>query len=342
MNEREMLLYCSLDGLHLLEKAPASVVVEDLLGLQAQFSRNPQISLRLRASDYDETRWDAGLVKIWSHRGTIHVISEESLGLHLSAYGNTGSFEGNYWRIPADEAQRWAPFLQREIVSGNDTRDGLKEACLRAGMQNELLDRVFYGWGGLIKEMACRGMLCCKTGTDKRYIVPDPPVFMEKDAARREMIRRYFAAFGPATVQDCAAFFLWPGIKMAEMRALCEPVLPEFLHTRIDGRDYYHARPLPAQGALPACVLVPGFDQLVLGYKDRSRFLDDAHAKKLTNQAGIVFPSVILRGRIRAKWKLEGRRLVVTPFERLLKKDETVLRREVKARLGINDIVYTE
>ena len=88
-------------------------------------------------------------------------------------------------------------------------------------MDEELLGRVFYGWGGLIKEMCWRGQLCCCTGTDKRYLVPEVPVFIERDEARRILIRRYFSSFGPATTQDCSAFFLW---RMAEIKPLLEEI----------------------------------------------------------------------------------------------------------------------
>lgn len=341
MNERELLLYHSLKNLHLLEKAPKRTVVRDLLGLQAQFSRNPQLSLRLRASDYSPETWGEGLVKIWSHRGTMHVIDESELGLYCSAAGNNGPFGQDFWGIPKEEAEKWAPFMQAQVLSGNDTREGLKQACLRAGMEGALLEKVFHGWGGLIKEMCCRGMLCCATGTQKRYLVPPAPVFEDRDRARAALIERYFDAFGPATVQDCSAFFLW---KMAELRPLLEEILPRLHAEKIDGATYYHARALDAPGEIPPCVLVPGFDQLVLGYRDRTRCIDREHNAKLVNGAGIVFPALLLRGRLRAKWKIEGGRMVVTPFERLLKKDEAAIRREVKAKFGkeIAQIEYVE
>lgn len=336
MAEREILLYNSLKNLHLLKRAPKAEILRDLMGLQAQFSRNPEISLRLRASDYAPDSWDDGLVKVWSHRGTIHVLPEAELGLHLSAKGFPRPF-GNWWRLSVDEQEEWAPFLAQQVAQGNDTRDGLKKACVAAGMDEDTLGRVFYGWGGLIQEMAWRGMLVCCTGTDKRYRVPQSVQFMPQAGAQRIFLRRYFAVYGPATTQDCAAFF---GSKMAQIRPLLDEILPEMQCTVIDGTKYYHAEPLVTDGEIPACVLIPGFDQLVLGYRDRSRMLDKQHAKKLTNVAGIVFPAMLLRGRIRARWKLEGEKVIVTPFEKLLKKDEAAIKRAVKKELGVKEIAY--
>lgn len=338
MTEREILLYNSLKNLHLLERAPKEVILRDLMGLQAQFSRNPQISLRLRASDYDDATWGNGLAKIWSHRGTIHVIPEEELGLHLSAKGYPMPFRENWTRLSVADQEKWAPFIIDEIRKGNETRDGLKAACTSAGMDDDLRGRVFYGWGGLIQEMAWRGMLVCCTGTDKRYRIPQDVSFMDPDEARRILLSRYFTSYGPATVKDCAAFF---GMKMIQLKPLLQGILAELVCSEIAGEKYYHARPL-TEGTIPDCVLIPGFDQLVLGYRDRSRMLDPRHARKLTNVAGIVFPAILLRGMIRARWKLEGNVIIVTPFERLLKKDMTAIRREAKRRLGIEEVIFAD
>ena len=41
MTDREMLLYNSLKGLYLLDRADAHTVASDLMGLQAQFANYP-------------------------------------------------------------------------------------------------------------------------------------------------------------------------------------------------------------------------------------------------------------------------------------------------------------
>lgn len=327
MMDREMLLFNSLKGLHLLDKADAHTVASDLMGLQAQFANYPKASLRIRASDYREADPFRGLVKIWSHRGTMHLVPEDELGLHLSALDNGGQYVDGYWGISRADAERWAPFIEDEIRRDNNTRDGLKTACVRAGMGEELLHRVFYGWGGLIREMVCRGRIVCGTGTQKEYFIPNTIDWMERDRARRMLLRRYFTHYGPATVSDCRYFFgNW---RKTDMDPLLKELMPELVCAVIGGKKYYSLNGPVTDAVLPACVLVPGFDQLVLGYKDRERMIDSRFLKELTNMAGIVSPSVLIRGRIRARWKLEGKTVTVTAFDRRLKKDETAIRRKV-------------
>jgi len=140
--DKSALLYNSLQGLHLLEKADAHRVVSDLMGLQAQFANYPKASLLIRAADYREEEPFRGLVKIWSHRGTMHLVPEDELGLHLAALDNRGPFQDGYWGISKADAEYWATFLEEQIGQGNNMRDGLKAACVRAGMGEGLLHQV--------------------------------------------------------------------------------------------------------------------------------------------------------------------------------------------------------
>ena len=340
MTDLEMLLYNSLKGLHLLDKADTLTVVSDLMGLQAQFANYPKASLRIRASDYREEDPCKGMVKIWSHRGTMHLVPEDELGLHLAAYDNRGPFVDGYWGISRADAERWAPFIREEIGRGNNSRDGLKAACAGAGMGEELLHRTFYGWGGLIREMVTRGLIVCGTGTRKEYFIPNAIKWKDRDEARRAFLRRYFEHYGPATLSDCRYFFSnW---KKADMDPLLHELLPELICTVIEGKKYYSLHEPVTNASLPECVLVPGFDQLVLGYRDRDRMIDRRFLKELTNISGIVSPSILIRGRIRARWKLAGRDLQVTFFDKHLKKDEATVRRKVREVFGkqVKQVVF--
>lgn len=335
MNERE-LLYYTLRGVHALGRAPMREVVRDSIGLQAQFARNPDCALRLRASDYAPD-WTRDCLKIWAQRGTIHVIAADELSLFLSAAGVPEAFTDGAWDISATDQNRWAPFIRDEIRSGNDSRDGLKAACLRAGMDDWLLGRVFHSWGGLIKEMAWRGQLAVNAGMEKRYLIPKPIERIPRDDARETLIRRYFSAFGPATIADCRYFFGW---KAREMQPPLERALETLACTRIGNADYFHLPTLPPAGELPECVLLPGFDEAILAYRDRSRLMSPENIRNVINLAGIVFPTIIVRGKIRARWKSDGDRIQVTPFERLYKKDERAITRAFKREFGAKMVAF--
>ena len=311
MKDQEMLLYNSLSGLYLLDKADTHTVVSDLMGLQAQFANHKvQIGAGITSGQGAGADPDKGLQA-----------AEES-------------------RVQLANEIRGADILLNEIGRGNNTRDGLKAACARAGMGEELLHRTFYGWGGLIREMVTRGLIVCGAGTRKEYFIPNAIIWKDRDEARRAFLRRYFEHYGPATLSDCRYFFSnW---KKADMDPLLHELVPELICTVIEGKKYYSLHEPVTDASLPECVLVPGFDQLVLGYRDRDRMIDRRFLKELTNISGIVSPSILIRGRIRARWKLTGTEVQVVFFDKHLKKDEATVRRKVREVFGkqVKQVVF--
>jgi hypothetical protein len=119
------------------------------------------------------------------------------------------------------------------------------------------------------------------------------------------------------------------------MDPLLHELLPELICTTFDGKKYYSFHEPIRAAVLPECILIPGFDQLILGYKDRDRMIDRRFLRELTNISGIISPSVLVRGRIRARWKLAGNEIIVTAFDRLLRKDEASIRRKAREVFGM-------
>lgn len=338
-DKRELLLR-ALSRQYLLQKGPRREVVPALCGLQAQFANNPRYSLQLRASDFFEESWSEGLLKIWSHRNTLHLVLEEELGLYLSAKeGPPRPWEDSWWGIPKAVKPYWSDFIREEIRKGNDQREGLKDACRRAGMEQALLERVFHGWGGLLKEMSDRGLVAYRPGTQKRFVLPDKVVFWELETARLEILTRYFRAYGPATLQDCAAF---TGYGMAETRRLFQKLSCPLEELACGGERYFYCRDTGdcAQSGdsetpkLPQCLLLTGFDPMIMGYRDRSRVMDPSDRDKVITCSGIVYPTVLLHGRIRARWQRSGDKLVVTPFIPLSRRSEELISAAVRRAFG--------
>lgn len=313
MTRKELLLY-TLQNQFLLEKGSTQEVISGLCGLQAQFANNPRESLRIRAGDFSETAWNNGLLKIWTHRNTIHVVRKEELGLFLSAKGGNGPWRDGPSGFPAASKRYWASFIRDKVAGGVDMREPLKAACRQAGMDETAARYVFDGWGGLIKEMSDRGLIAYAPGTEKRFVLPEEPGWMDRDAARRILLERYFTHFGPATVEDCAAF---TGYRVKEVWDLLRKSGLPFKSVNGGGTVYFYLGALHACRSLPACVYLSGFDQMILGYKDRSRCLDPSDKLLAVNAAGIVYPGVLLYGRLCARWKKMPGKLQIEPFRPL-------------------------
>jgi hypothetical protein len=319
--DEEQLLYTRLKNQFLIERAPCSTVLSALCGLQAQFANNPKYALRIRGADFNESNWSDGLVKTWSFRHTLHTVRLDELGLFLSARGVPESWE-NAWGLEDKRLEYTAAFLLERIRSGVDEREALRKACRDSGFRQEELDKIFHGWGGAFYEMNRRGLIVYHPGTAKKFLPCAGVSFMETDEAREIVLRRYFQTFGPATIEDCAAF---TGYRKREILALFEKRGIALRSVVVGDTEYRHLGDLPETGAVPPCLFLAGFDQMIMGYKDRACILDEKLKREVITVSGIVHPTVLLKGRIAARWKKDGAKLVVVPFVKMSKKDRSAI-----------------
>lgn len=341
MIDKKELLYFSLLNQHLLQKADKSTVVSDLCGLQAQFANNPKYALRIRANDFSEADWGDGLLKIWSFRGTLHAVKIDEIGLFLSARGVPEDWDDSWHGLKKETVLYWSNFIYECIAEGINGREELKEKCRNKGMEQDVLEKVFNGWGGLLREMCYRGMIAYEIGTTKRFVICDNVRFPSMEDARATLLQRYFKAFGPATIKDCTSFTFYT--KKEILRLVEEYNIP--LNSVIcEGTEYFYIKDLSGDCMIPECMFLTGFDQLVLGYKDKSRIMDVKDREKVITNTGIVHPTILLDGRLQAKWKKDKGKLLVTPFTRLSKKKKDLIVLKGKALFSneIEDVVFQD
>lgn len=178
----------------------------------------------------------------------------------------------------------------------------------------------------ILGNLAQEGLLCLGARSGKQFtftlldewVPPARP--LDRDEALAELARRYFTGHGPATVQDLA---WWSGLTLTDARAALAAAGPHLEQMVSDGQTYWQAADAQAVnvGELADSVhLLPGFDEYLLGYTDRSAVLDPQHAE-LTHPgaSGVLFPVLVIGGHVRGVWKRTLKKkaveLTFTPFE---------------------------
>ena len=288
-------------------------VLRSLCGLQAQFYGNCLHALRLRcgkAPDEDILRTSA--VKMWTLRGTLHLIALDDLPLFL--YDGRSHFlrpcdtMENDDHLSAARKRELAAIILDAAQKGCGGREELRLLCRGHGMTDDEEQSAFDPWGGLLRALCESGTLG-HTAQQKKAFCPCPPFApMTKANALRELMQRYLTNYGPVTARDAAYFF---GLPQRELLPVIKSLSPhEFSH---EGKIFYSLGNSIASGDLNCCRFLAGFDPLMLGYEKRSNpFLPEESLRSVFTLSGIVRPAILLDGKIVGIWKRRGKTVELT------------------------------
>ncbi|MBC3840703.1 winged helix DNA-binding domain-containing protein [Streptacidiphilus sp. 4-A2] len=153
----------------------------------------------------------------------------------------------------------------------------------------------------------------------------DPPAPDRSDPVGQALVRRYLAAYGPASSADLRA---WCGL--AGLPAAIAAIRGELIAFRDErGRELLDLPDAPRPDPdTPAPVrFLPAFDNAVLGYHDRTRIIDDAHRGLSVTGARFV----LVDGRVAATWNVEAGTVNVTPLRRFSPTDRSTVAEQGQA-----------
>jgi hypothetical protein len=163
-----------------------------------------------------------------------------------------------------------------------------------------------------------------------RFIAVDEPEVHVPIEARADMLRRYLAAFGPASVRDMVQ---WSMMHVPELKAsLALLDLRRFRDER--GKELLDVSraPLP-DPAIPAPVrFLPKWDNVLLAFNDRTRILPEEFRKTVIGKNGDVAQTFLVDGLVAGMWRAVKGRVVLEPFRKLARADRVALEEEA-ARL---------
>jgi Winged helix DNA-binding domain len=326
----------------LLERKPARVprAVEQLGGLQAQHSSSPYLTLNARLDGFEHAHLTSALerkqvVKALLLRGTLHIVTPRDFWAYATARRDLGA---DYWPpayeklLPKRRIAQIARATIAELSDGPKTfaevRELLRPHATGRVSTTFLWRRVqgqvsvvhappsgTWGYHGEGVYVAADAVL--------RGAPPDPA------AARAHIVRRYLAAFGPATAADVAQ---WAGIQRTGgiTKTLGELNLRTFRDEH--GKTLYDlARaPLPEPGTPAPPRLVPRYDNLVLSHADRTRVLGDVPVARIVTKNALVHATILVDGFVAGTWQLEKGRVRLEPFSRIPRSVTTALRQEAE------------
>jgi hypothetical protein len=306
----------------------AEEVVAYLGGIQAQDYAGAQWSIGIRLSDakkddIERATTEEKIIRTWAYRGTLHFLAAADVSwiLGLLAPVLIAANQRRYRQLELNETTfSKSHRLIRGILERRGEPLARSEICAQLE-QNDIStqgQRVHY----LLQRAALEGLICLgpNRGRESTYRLlsteGDSSPAVEVSRAPTALVQRYFSSHGPATIQD---FCWWTGLPTAVAREALHNVT--FLQQIVSGGKELWAGRNQLQGATASALLLPSFDEYLLGYRDRSTALDPAFRKKVNAGGGMMKPVIVLNGKVVGIWKQSKRQdriqIFVTPFRDL-------------------------
>ncbi len=302
--------------------------VEHLVGLQAQLPTSPYIALRARLAGFDPTVLSTAMeerraVRIVLMRGTIHLVSADDALLLRPVIQPVLDREllANRTWSRGIEGVDLEPVLALGRALVEERPRSLAELRIELGAEVTAGDpgSLAYAVRNLLPtlQVTPRGLWGrsgeAKLTTVEAWIGRS----ISSDTDPEPTLRRYLAAFGPATVADMQAWSRLTGLRPVVERM--RPALRTYRDER--GRELFDLPDATIQDAdLPAPVrFLPDYDNALLSHDDRSRIIEPLPWPELGDN--VTAPVYLVDGLVAGIWKLEKAtrkaepaRLVVRPL----------------------------
>ena len=265
------------------------------------------VGLRVPGAGLKDVRaaLDSGtVVRSWPMRGTLHLVAPEDLRwmLGLTAERLTRSIAGRHRELDitwADIEKCRDVALERVTGGGSLSRAELFGVFEAAG-QPTAGQRGIHILGTLCRHgWLVQGPLA---GNQQLLVAFDEWIPESRARGRREGIAafalRYFRSHGPATLRD---FAWWTQIPLTDVRPAFEQVSGQLVELEFGDTSYWMSPETASllDGGVPgqrSVLLLPGFDEFLLGYQDRSLVLAPGHADRIVPGGNGVFKKTLVAG----------------------------------------------
>jgi len=319
----------------LLDRQPRGTstadAIEHLVGLQAQAPLSPYVGLWSRLDAFDPgdlatLLLERRAVRTWVMRATIHLLTADDV---LWMWPLTHPAVAGAWRS-SQFARGLDPVQLEEILELGRT---LVEKRPRTRAELALLlaerfpgappDSLVYSvsYNVPVLQPTPRGVWDSTGPASLTTIDAWLGRPFDEQAPIDDLVLRYLAAFGPATVADMQAWSRLTGLRPAFER------LRGRLTTYRDerGRELFDLpdAPLPDPKTPAPVRFLPEYDNALLGHADRTRIIPKGRRIPLPPGDGARLGTILLDGMLAGEWHLERERdgaratIVVEPYERV-------------------------
>jgi len=280
----------------------------------------------VQAQDYGQALWAIGLrtkgatrervvdaiesgaiVRTWPMRGTIHFVAAEDAKWMVTLAGERTLRSAAARHAGLDLNDKTFARAEELIHGALQGGKRLSRPKLMTLLENSGIATHDQRGYHILWTLSLKGVLCIgpMEGKQQTYALLDEwaphPRHFEHDEALGELAKRYFTSHGPATLTDFATWSGQPQREAAVGLGLAKSHLTSLSH---NGNIYWFGREtrnVPSE-SLHQTYMLAGFEEYLLGYKDRSNVVRPEDAKQFYIN-GIFFPIIVKDGRVVGGWR---------------------------------------
>lgn len=291
---------------------PAEVVCS-MGAMQAQEYRMMRwaVAMRTRKPSHKAFKkaFDEGrIIRLHLMRGTWQLVSADDYWPMVGLFGpkaiavTKGWMSSNGVSIPDDELVRVSDILaQTAADKGSVTKEDFVQSLEEKGIVMDDHRLSYHIRLAEISGMLCSGMLLPMKAT---YSLSSDKIKhkekLDRDEALMHFTHKYFRSHQPATLED---FVWWSGLNISDCRRGIA-LLGDAIHLeRWRGRDFYLTDDCRTRGFRKGkLLLIPPYDEYLIGYKSRDIVLPPEHRHRAHNNSGIFQPIIAHDGIICGNW----------------------------------------
>ncbi|MEU8242689.1 winged helix DNA-binding domain-containing protein [Actinoplanes missouriensis] len=258
---------------------------------------------------------DRSVVRTWPMRGTVHLVPSADAHWMLDLTGvrqlTSVAKRWDYLGLDEKTAHRSMEILAAALTSGGGrlTRSACLGALREGGIDVGGQRGYHLLWYASQRSLTA---IAPNIGAEQTFVLLDDWVPQRFTPSSREeglaiLAQRFFRSHGPATVKDFAG---WTSLGVRDARAGIAGA--GLAAVDVEGVEMWADPAVLDAGPVRGCWALPGFDEYLLGYKDRSLMASAEQLLKIIPGGNGVFQSTLVRhGQVVATWKRSlGKRAV--------------------------------
>jgi hypothetical protein len=294
------------------EKRSAAATIEHLVGLQAQSPPNPYLALWSRLDGFQPEELsrliaERQAVRVSLMRATIHLVTaRDCLALRpamQSVLQKTFASSAFARAIAGVDLDALLAAGRALVEEKPRTRAELRP-LLAARWPDHDADALAAAIGFLLPvvQVPPRGLWGQSSQATLTTVESWLGRPLAAETAADDVVLRYLAAFGPATVSDIR---IWS--RLTGLRAVVERLRPQLRTIRDEqGRELFDlpGAPLPDPETPAPVRFLPEYDNILLSHDDRGRIIGDTTGLSIPAGSGSEYGSVLVDGFLGGMWRI--------------------------------------